>query len=89
MASRCSFFKGAVSALTLALASAPAFAQSTPASSATPAAAAAAPSSNATINLIRLLVKQGVISQRNADALVAEAEQEAAQARAQQSVASA
>jgi len=38
-------------------------------------------SQNVTINLIRLLVKQGVISQKAADALLKEAEQEAAQAK--------
>jgi hypothetical protein len=38
-------------------------------------------SQNVTINLIRLLVKQGVITQRAADALLREAEQEAAQAK--------
>ena len=40
-----------------------------------------AASQNVTINLIRLLVKQGVISQKAADALLREAEQEAAQAK--------
>jgi len=48
---------------------------------------AAEPSPNATVNLIRLLVKQGVISQKSADALVKEAEEEAAQARAAKSAA--
>jgi hypothetical protein len=38
-------------------------------------------SQNVTINLIRLLVKQGVISQKAADALLKEAEEEAAQAK--------
>ena len=42
-----------------------------------------AASSNVTINLIRLLVKQHVITQQAADALLKEAEQEAAQARTQ------
>jgi hypothetical protein len=42
----------------------------------------APPSQSATINLIRLLVKEHVISQRAADALLKEAEAEAAQARA-------
>ena len=41
-----------------------------------------APSQNAVINLIHLLVKQHVITQKNADALVKEAEDEAANARA-------
>jgi len=41
---------------------------------------AAQPSSNATINLIRLLVQQGVLKQEQADALVQQAEAEAAQA---------
>ncbi|MBV9570045.1 MAG: putative porin [Alphaproteobacteria bacterium] len=50
---------------------------------------AAQPSSNATINLIRLLVKQGVISQKNADALLKEAEAEAAQARTEQTASAA
>ncbi|HYG45806.1 MAG TPA: putative porin, partial [Bordetella sp.] len=39
------------------------------------------PSANATINLIRLLVKQGVLTQGQADALVKQAESEAQQAR--------
>jgi len=42
----------------------------------------AQPSQNAVINLIHLLVKQHVITQKAADALVQQAEQEAAQARA-------
>ncbi|KVX04602.1 hypothetical protein ASL22_03745 [Alcaligenes faecalis] len=42
---------------------------------------AQAPSQNATVNLIRLLVQQGVLPQAQADALVAQAEAEAAQAR--------
>lgn len=46
------------------------------------AAAAAAPSENATINLIRLLVQQGVLKQEQADGLIAQAEKEAQQARA-------
>ena len=37
-----------------------------------PAQAAPAPSENATVNLIRLLVQQGVIKQDQADALVAQ-----------------
>ncbi|CAK7031023.1 putative porin [Kerstersia gyiorum] len=41
----------------------------------------AAPSDNATINLIRLLVEQGVIQKDQAEALVRQAEAEAAQAR--------
>jgi len=41
-----------------------------------------APSSSAMINLIRLLVKQGVISQTAADALLQQAQAEAAQAQA-------
>lgn len=53
----------------------------TPASA--PAAAASpAPSESMVINLIRLLVKQGVITQDAADALRQQAEDEAAQARA-------
>lgn len=39
--------------------------------------AAPAPSENATINLIRLLVQQGVLKPEQADALVAQAEAEA------------
>ncbi|OSZ47244.1 hypothetical protein BVZ32_20565, partial [Alcaligenes faecalis] len=39
---------------------------------------AQAPSQNATVNLIRLLVQQGVLPQAQADALVAQAEAEAA-----------
>jgi hypothetical protein len=50
--------------------SAPAFAQTD------------AASESATVNLIRLLVKQHVITQKNADALLKEAESEAASARA-------
>ncbi|MGR4972440.1 putative porin [Pseudomonas sp. LARHCG127] len=45
------------------------------------AAAASAPSENATINLIRLLVQQGVLKQDQADGLIAQAEREAVQAR--------
>ncbi|MBV6665353.1 putative porin [Pseudomonas yamanorum] len=44
-------------------------------------AATAAPSENATINLIRLLVQQGVLKQEQADGLIAQAEKEAQQAR--------
>lgn len=40
-----------------------------------------APSSNATINLIRLMVKKGLITQADADGLIAEAHAEAEQAR--------
>lgn len=47
-----------------------------------PAVAHAAPSENATVNLIRLLVEQGVLKQDKADALIAQAEREAQQARA-------
>ncbi|AMZ70766.1 MULTISPECIES: putative porin [Pseudomonas] len=43
--------------------------------------AAPAPSENATINLIRLLVQQGVLKQEQADGLIAQAEREAVQAR--------
>ena len=45
------------------------------------ATAAPAPSENATINLIRLLVQQGVLKQEQADGLIAQAEKEAVQAR--------
>ncbi|WP_030131567.1 putative porin [Pseudomonas sp. QTF5] len=45
------------------------------------AVAAPAPSENATINLIRLLVQQGVLKQEQADGLIAQAEKEAVQAR--------
>ncbi|WP_434623659.1 putative porin [Pseudomonas sp. Z1-29] len=45
------------------------------------ASAAPAPSENATINLIRLLVQQGVLKQDQADGLIAQAEREAVQAR--------
>lgn len=51
------------------------------------AAAVAAPSENATINLIRLLVQQGVLKQEQADGLIAQAEKEAQQARAATAVA--
>ncbi|MFC6299486.1 hypothetical protein GNF76_05855 [Pseudomonas sp. CCM 7893] len=44
-------------------------------------AAPAAPSENATINLIRLLVQQGVLKQEQAEGLIAQAEKEAQQAR--------
>lgn len=40
----------------------------------------AAPSTNATINLIRLMVKKGLITQADADGLLAQAQSEAAQA---------
>ncbi len=45
------------------------------------AAAPAAPSENATINLIRLLVQEGVLKQDKAEGLIAQAEKEAAQAK--------
>ena len=45
------------------------------------AAQSPAPSDNATINLIRLLVEQGVLKPEQAEALVAQAEAEAVQAR--------
>ena len=41
-------------------------------------AAAAEPSTNAMVNLIRLLVQQGTITQANGDALIAQASAEAA-----------
>jgi hypothetical protein len=52
-----------------------------PAASAPPTAPATAPSEIMVVNLIRLLVKQGVITQAAADGLVRQAEAEAAQAR--------
>ncbi len=90
--------RAAASVLALCVTGSPVWAQSAAPAAAAPAPEASAikasavspttaPSSNATINLIRLLVKQGVISQRNADALVKQAEEEAAQARAQQTAA--
>ena len=45
------------------------------------AAAPVAPSENVTINLIRLLVQQGVLTQDTANGLIAQAEKEALQAR--------
>jgi len=42
--------------------------------------AQSAPSDNATINLVRLLVKRGVLTQSDADGLIAQANDEAAQA---------
>ncbi|MGZ9668481.1 putative porin [Pseudomonas sp. GNP014] len=45
------------------------------------AAPAPAPSENATINLIRLLVEQGILKQDKADALIAQAQNEANQAK--------
>ncbi|WP_095179906.1 putative porin [Pseudomonas sp. Irchel 3F6] len=45
------------------------------------AVAAPAPSENATINLIRLLVEQSILKQDKADALIAQAQNEAAQAK--------
>ncbi|MCU0121824.1 putative porin [Pseudomonas sp. B2M1-30] len=45
------------------------------------AVAAPAPSENATINLIRLLVEQGILKQDKADALIAQAQNEADQAK--------
>ncbi|QXI25838.1 putative porin [Pseudomonas vanderleydeniana] len=53
------------------------------------AAQPAAPSENATINLIRLLVQQGVLKQEQADGLIAQAEKEAVQARQANAVAAA
>ncbi|HEY4145955.1 putative porin [Pinirhizobacter sp.] len=47
---------------------------------AAPAMAQTSPSSNATINLVRLLVKRGVLTQADADGLIAQANAEAAQA---------
>lgn len=44
----------------------------------------AAPSENATVNLIRLLVKQGVLTKAQSEALVRQAEEEAQQARQQE-----
>ncbi|MFJ4142621.1 putative porin [Pseudomonas sp. NPDC089734] len=44
-------------------------------------AASPAPSENATINLIRLLVQEGVLKKEKADGLIAQAEKEALQAR--------
>jgi Putative porin len=80
---------GAASASLLALcASTPALAQEVaatdPAATSSVPQATAAPSPNAMVNLIRLLVKQGVITQENGDALLAQAEAEAARARAAQ-----
>lgn len=46
-----------------------------------PPAAKPAPSSNAMINLVRLLVAQGTITRENGDKLILEAEREAAEAR--------
>ena len=43
--------------------------------------AQSAPSDNATINLVRLLVKRGVLTQGDADGLIAQANAEAAQAK--------
>jgi hypothetical protein len=54
-------------AIGMALGVAPVYAQTTP-------------SSNATINLVRLLVKRGVLTQGDADGLIAQANTEAAQA---------
>ncbi|TCV91776.1 putative porin [Luteibacter rhizovicinus] len=48
----------------------------------TTAYAQSAPSENATVNLVRLLVKRGVLTQGDADALIAQANTEASQARA-------
>ena len=44
-------------------------------------AAPVAPSENVTVNLIRLLVQQGVLTQDTANGLIAQAEKEAQQAR--------
>ncbi len=52
------------------------------AQTAAPAAASTTPSTNATVNLIRLLIKSKVITQSAGDALLQQAEAEAAQARA-------
>ncbi|UPG87509.1 putative porin [Luteibacter aegosomatis] len=53
------------------------------------ATAQSAPSDNATINLVRLLVKRGVLTQADADGLIAQADAEAAQARKQEGTANA
>ncbi|WP_428334838.1 putative porin [Novosphingobium sp.] len=58
----------------LLLGVAPAHAQ---AGAGTPARVAEAPSTNAMVNLVRLLVAQGTISRTNGDALIAQATQEA------------
>jgi len=52
------------------------------AASAAPALAQSAPSENLTVNLIHLMVKQGLLSQAAADQLLAQAERETAEARA-------
>ena len=62
--------------LLLSSALSPAFAQEQP------AAATPEPSTNAMVNLIRLLVQQGTITQANGDALLQQAQGEAVQARA-------
>lgn len=65
-------------ALVLALASAPVVAQTAPGT----APPAEPPSTNAMVNLIRLLVQQGTITRENGDQLLRQAEAEAGQARA-------
>jgi len=62
----------------LASAASPLLAQS---ESAAPPPAPPSPSTNAMVNLIRLLVQQGTITQANGDALLRQAETEAGQAR--------
>lgn len=64
--------------LAVVLAAAPAAAQTAPQPV---AATAAAPSDSAMVNLVRLLVEQGVLSREKGDALMRQAETEAAQAR--------
>jgi hypothetical protein len=63
------------------LAQSDAVATAPPTVAATPSADAATPSQSMVINLIHLLVKQGVITQQAADALIKQAEDEATQAR--------
>ena len=59
------------------------FAQGTAASTPAPATAgSAAPSDSAMVNLVRLLIEQGVVSREKGNALMAQAEAEAAKARA-------
>ncbi len=69
---------GSTALVAAVLAAAPAGAQN----AAPPAAGAVAPSTNATVNLIRLLIQNKIITRIAGEALLAQAEADAAQARA-------
>jgi Putative porin len=74
----------ALGVIAIALGAAPAAAQAiaTAPAEVAPRAAAGSPSENLTVNLMRLLVRRGIIDQASSDALITEAERETAEARA-------